>query len=222
MYEPLPSTSSNRSRNYVKSISLAREFARLMELPAKADVIIHDLSGRMWDHLPISLHNPGIFSDIIVFHAIKTAGIIFDPVAFCTRSKIKGKLMIERRWLLRYTRYLPKDLIIPKKKVSENEMNEFLGKLGDTQLELAARQYMEEKKCLLSNVKPRLRAGISVLVVMKSKEHNEPIARKLKQMGLLPGTVYNAAKRIGLKKLQHDPKIMEARQKHGDLGEAVA
>jgi len=173
-------------------------FTRVLGIPGHVIVYAKAIAKSLWDAFPrcTRWHAPEVFTEVLVFHALKSAGLPIDQAAFREASVLGDMVMSKRHWLLHYTRFVP-----PSLRVTSNSpgIEPFLAIIHDEAVETRARAIAAAHEHVLSRAKPSIRAGVCILLAIKAMpDYRGSAGRVLDRAGIRLGSAINAAKRLGL------------------------
>ena len=189
-------------------------FATSLRMPGHAVAYAKAIARPLWDSFPCCTrwHGPALFAEVLAFHALKAAGLPFDETTFRKTSVLGEMAMTKRHWLLHYTLYIPPTLRVANR---DPGIEPFLSKVGDADLVAAARTIANQHEVILARVKPSIRAGVCILLAIKSMPRYRGAAvGLLAQAGIRLSSAINAANRLGLFGVkvgfnnEHKPEIM--------------
>nr|MDO8086898.1 hypothetical protein [Candidatus Sigynarchaeum springense] len=140
-----------------------------------------------------------VFTEIVVFHAIKAAGLLFDQAAFRAASLLEDAPVSHRWWLLEYQKYLPAALRVAYR---EPRPEAWLARMRPGPLVDAARAILVSEGTRLASMRPRIRAAACVVAARKQlgrvPDGCPGTSKTLEAAGIRLATAYNAAVRVGL------------------------
>nr|MDO8113078.1 hypothetical protein [Candidatus Sigynarchaeota archaeon] len=176
-------------------------FARFVSglfLPGHAIAYARAITRAAWEAFPrySRWHSPEQFVEVLVFHAMKAAGVPVNQAAFRAASPMGNMSMTARHWLLHYQQFFP-----PSLRVASHDpgAEPFYAMLQDRQLAAEARAVDAAHEDMLMRLRGRMRAGTCVLLALRANPRDEQSTTDvLATLGIGIASAYNAAKRLGL------------------------
>ena len=173
-------------------------FVAQLGLPGHAIAYARAITRAAWDALPrcSRWHSPEQFVEVLVFHAMKAAGVPVNQAAFRAASLLGTMPMTARHWLLHYQQYFPKSLRVASR---DPGTEPFFAMLKDEKLAAEARAVDADHGNVLASLRGRMRAGVCVLLAMRANPRDgQSTTDVLATMGISMASAYNAANRLGL------------------------
>ena len=180
---------------------LLRHYGDKLRLPGYAIAYAEAIAQAAWNVFPRGgkFHDLRIFAEVIAFHAMKAAGLLFDQAAFRAASLLEDAPVSHRWWLLEYQKHLPPALRVVYR---EPGPEAWFARMQPGPLVDAARAVSDAEGARLTSMRPRIRAAACVAVARKRIGRNPydgPSASEtLAAAGISMATAYNAAVRAGL------------------------
>jgi len=179
-----------------KSVNSA--FVSGLSLPGHAIAYGRAITRAAWDAFPrcSRWHSPEQFVEVLVFHAMKAAGVPFNQAAFRAASPMGNMSMPSRHWLLHYQQHFP-----PSLRVASHDpgAEPFYAMLQDRQLAAEARVFDATHEDMLIKLRGCMRAGVCILLALRANPRDDHSTTDvLATLGIGMASAYNAAKRLGL------------------------
>ena len=180
---------------------LLRHYGDKLRLPGYAIAYAEAIAQAAWNAFPRGgkFHDLRIFAEVIAFHAMKAAGLLFDQAAFRAASLLEDAPVSHRWWLLEYQKYLPAALRVAYR---EPGPEAWLARMRPGPLVDAARAILVSEGTRLASMRPRIRAAACVVAARRQlgrvPDGCPGASETLEAAGIGLATAYNAAARVGL------------------------
>ncbi len=181
--------------------ALLRHYVTALDMPGHAVAYAEAIAPAAWDAFPRGgkMHELEVFTEVLAFHAIKTAGLPFDQDAFRRVSLVGDIPMNQRHWLLHYAAHLPPPLRVASREPSPEA---WLSKMPPGPVVDEARAILARGEGSIARLRPRMRVGACLLTAWKRlgspRIGSATLAEVLARAGLSYSSSYNAAVRVEL------------------------
>nr|MDO8115398.1 hypothetical protein [Candidatus Sigynarchaeota archaeon] len=174
------------------------QFVTRLALPGHAVAYARAITRAAWDAFPrcSRWHSPEQFVEVLVFHAMKAAGVPVNQAMFRAASPMGNMSMTARHWLLHYPQFFPPGLRVAS---HDPGAEPFYAMLQDPQLATEARIFDAAHEDMLTALRGRMRAGVCILLALRANPRDDQSTTDvLATLGIGMASAYNAAKRAGL------------------------